>query len=80
MANTSVPAVVVCHHCRKPMRGYFRVERFNDRGQSTVAASVCSVACLLQWTYGYATTAGTIVVGRAKDVWQNVMDLFKGTR
>ena len=78
MPPSSVPAVIVCHHCRKPMRGYFRVERFNDRGQSTVAASVCSVACLLQWTYGYATTAGLMVAGRAREVWQNILGMFRG--
>ena len=49
-----------CAKCKKPLDSYFRVERL-VHDNVTLSANLCSVVCLLQWTYDYATLQGAQV-------------------
>ena len=49
-----------CAKCDKLLDSYFRVER-RVHDNVTVGANLCSVVCLLQWTYDYATLQGAQV-------------------
>jgi len=76
----TAPAQLVCNHCRKPMNGYFRIERFNARGETTVTTSVCSALCLAGWAQNYIVTAGTVGVMQAKNVITNLLEAVRGPK
>lgn len=69
-----------CNHCRKPMNGYFKIERFNARGESTISASVCSALCLASWGQNYIVTAGAVGVMHAKNVVTGLIDAIRGPK
>lgn len=76
----TTPAQLVCNHCRKPMNGYFKVERFNARGETTITTTVCSALCLAGWSQHYMVTAGTMGVMHAKSVVENLLEAVRGPK
>ena len=76
----TTPAQLVCNHCRKPMNGYFRVERFNARGESIVSTTTCSAFCLIAWTQNYIVMAGTMGVMQAKNAVTNLLEAVRGPK
>jgi len=66
-----------CAKCQKPLVARFEVKRFDAKGQKTVDVTLCSVSCLVQWAYQYATFAGTMAVGQVRNKVQQLLDALK---
>ncbi len=77
---TNAPAPLVCDSCHKPVSGYFRTERFNADGRSTIAVTTCSITCLLSWASQYALGAGVMIVGSAKSTLDKLLDAIRGPK
>lgn len=76
----TVPAQLVCNHCRKPMRGYFKIERFNASGASTITTSLCSALCVASWAQNYIVMAGRMGVAQASNVISGLIEAIRGPR
>lgn len=67
-----------CAKCQKPLQARFEIKRFDAREQQTIAVAVCSVSCLVQWAYQYATFASTMAVGQVRHQVGRLLDALKG--
>lgn len=56
---------MTCAKCKRDVTAYFKVERITH-GNVIISAEVCSVPCLLQWTYDFATLQGVHVAASVK--------------
>lgn len=72
------PPPSICAKCQRPFRSYFKIERVNEAGEPTVSAALCSIPCVLSWTYSYATTIGMMGAAKAKSLLDNVLGLLQG--
>ena len=75
---------MTCAKCRREATAYFKVERI-VHGNAILSAETCSVVCLLQWTYDFATLQGMQAavgvkqkVDAAKSAVAALLDAFKG--
>lgn len=75
-----MPDQIVCNHCRKPMRGYFKIERFNANGVSTITTSLCSALCVASWAQNYIVTGGKMVAAQASNVISGLIEAIRGPR
>ena len=67
-----------CAKCNNPLDTYFKVERVGRDGKPTTTVNVCSLACLVQWAYDYATTAGVKLVMAAHGAVQTTKSVVGG--
>ena len=69
---------ILCAKCSRPVRSYFRIERIDQDGNTTVTAVTCSIICLVQWCTNYATMLGTMGAMKAKSTLDQVVDFVRG--
>ncbi len=67
-----------CAKCQRPLGGYFKIERIDASGNTTLSAALCSVACAIPWFYGVATMMGVMGVQRAKNVVDGLLEALAG--
>lgn len=77
---TTAPLPTTCAKCQHQLRSYFKIERIHENGQVTVSAALCSIPCVLAWTYSYATMMGLMGAAKAKSVIGSVLELLQGKR
>lgn len=49
-------AKTACKHCKNSLErtSHFEVTRFSRKGEREGSVSVCSILCLISWSYNYA--------------------------
>lgn len=68
-----------CSYCNKPVQTYFQIARVVG-GTAKLQANVCSIACLAQWAYTYATFRGMQGVVAVKTAVTGLLDSLRGSR
>jgi len=76
-----MPDELMCAHCRRPVPGVrFEITRYNREGEKKGALNVCSLICLVQWSYGAAISQGVSGVMAVKDTLSNLSNMLRGGR
>lgn len=71
----SAPACAVCNATGG---GRFDVAQFDRAGNQKFATSVCSLTCLMNWAYRYASMQGAAFAFQAKSTLTSILDSLKG--
>lgn len=73
---------VVCAHCHRafPPQGFYTVSRHGGDGNVTGHVRICSLMCLLNWTYGYAAHEGASLAKSVKDTFARIVETIRGGR
>jgi hypothetical protein len=71
-----VTSVDACVHCKKPLRGCFEVTRWDVQGEHRGAVRVCSLICLVQWSYAYTIQRGVEGVVAVQEKVASTKDFF----
>ena len=74
MSDTSA----ICVHCRKQCASRFEITRFDTSGANKGTVNACSIVCLCQWAYQYATLSGMRLAFGAKAAFENFVATMKG--
>ena len=74
-ANTTART---CDFCKKTMRGYIAVTRYDAANVQKQQTQVCGLFCLTQWAYNRAILAGVGGVVSAKQALTSLTDFLKG--
>jgi hypothetical protein len=75
------PAVLICAQCRGPLnRGRFQLTRFDPNGAHQGSVNLCSLLCLLNWTYRFSLKKGSQGINMFKDAIMKIGDMLGGRR
>jgi len=75
MTTTTPPICSACNE--RNAASYFRVQRVSPAGAETPLTTVCSVKCLLQWTYAFASMRGMQLAYNARTAVRQFLDALK---
>ena len=67
-----------CAKCQRPLSSYFKIERIDTVGNTTISAATCSIPCLIGWAYSYATMMGMMGAAKARSVVDRVLEILQG--
>lgn len=73
----TTPPPSICAKCQRPLRSHFKIERIHENGSTTVSASLCSLPCVIQWSYSYATTIGMLGTMKVKSTITSILDALR---
>lgn len=72
------PQLPVCSVCMKrDAASYFRVARVSPGGVESPLTTVCSLKCLLSWTYQYTALQGTRLAYGAREAIKQFFGALK---
>jgi hypothetical protein len=68
-----------CIFCGNRLVGTrFEVKQFDKRGELLGTINVCSIVCLVRWSYAYMVKTGVKGVIRVKGLIDRARDLLRG--
>lgn len=68
-----------CAYCKKELGDHFDLARVKN-GERVGVVQVCSLLCLMQWTYNYSVRQGVRGVVGLKTLVGQVVDTLRGKR
>ncbi len=69
-----------CAHCKRPVGNHFKVTRYTAGEEEKGSVTVCSLFCLLNWTYTYSTSQGLQLVQGVSSAFANLVEAFRGLK
>ena len=69
-----------CKHCKNSLEriSHFEVTRFNRKGEREGSVNVCSILCLMNWSYNYAVRRGVAGVLSVREAIARIGHALKG--
>lgn len=78
MSASGTPPPLACANCSKVgAPSYFRITRVTFEGSESPLTVVCSVRCLAQWAYTFATLQGARIAYGVREAFKQLFDAFK---
>lgn len=77
--NRKDHVVKICAACKKPLGQHFQVTRYSATSEDKGSVVVCSLLCLLNWTYQKILVDGTMLAVGAKNAVQQIIDSLRGS-
>ena len=68
----------VCIHCKKYLSNYFEVTRYNNLKENKGSVKVCSILCLINWSYSYGTQQTVKMAQGIKNLLAQLGQAIKG--
>lgn len=69
-----------CAHCQRALGSRFEITRYTRDNEKKGALNVCSLICMVQWSYGAAVSHGVQGVMAIKDTLGNLGAMLRGGR
>jgi hypothetical protein len=69
-----------CAHCNRPLGPRFEITRYDAAGAARGTTNVCSIVCLVQWSYDYGIRRGVQGVIMVKSLFGNLVEALKSVR
>jgi len=76
----SPPTNRTCAYCHHQMLAYFKLQRFDARGDPALNVELCSLVCLLQWLHTTTIERGADAIAAAKGVFSRVVEAIRGPK
>jgi hypothetical protein len=71
---------MICTSCKSTISTpHYQLNRVDAKGATQGTVTVCSIRCLLSWTYAYGAQRTTMGVMMAKHVFGQVLGAIRGT-
>jgi hypothetical protein len=77
--TTTREARLICAHCQRPLTSRFEITQYNSTGAQTIHVNVCSLICLIQWAYRYASYQGQRGIAAIKNAFTQIGNALKGS-
>jgi hypothetical protein len=69
-----------CGFCRRTLKGFFEITRYDNAGEKRGDVRVCSALCLIRWSYEYAARRSLTGIVAAKGAFDRLVESLKGAR